>query len=145
MQFEIPIDKDSKFAMDFFSLIDQHVSELATDYQKLPSQIIFSGGLGKELHSFIKDKGWSFSGFELVETPGPNQLIFKYNKEIDQAEMTGGITLGDSSFDGKMIEGVLGQSTVNKIMSGYVNSGFKIERKVRPEKIISLTRKNKTS
>jgi hypothetical protein len=145
MQFEIPIDKDSKFAMDFFSLIDQHVSELATDYQKLPSQIIFSGGLGKELHSFIKDKGWSFSGFELVETSGPNQLIFKYNKEIDQVEMTGGIPLGDSSFDGKMIEGVLGQSTVNKIMSGYANSGFKIERKVRPEKIISLTRKNKTS
>ena len=120
MQFEIPIDKDSKFAIDFFSLIDQHVSELATDYQKLPSQIIFSGGLGKELHSFIKDKGWSFSGFELIELAGPNQLVFK-------------------------IEGVLGQNTVNRIMSGYVTGGFKIERKVRPEKIISLTRKNKTS
>ena len=145
MQFEIPIDKDSKFAIDFFGLIDQHVSELATDYQKLPSQIIFSGGLGKELHSFIKDKGWSFSGFELIELAGPNQLVFKYSKDLDQIEMTGGIPLGDLSFDGRMIEGVLGQNTVNRIMSGYVTGGFKIERKVRPEKIISLTRKNKTS
>jgi hypothetical protein len=141
MRFEIPLDKDSQFAMDFFSLIDRHVSELATDHQKLPSQIIFSGGLGKELHSFIKDKGWSFSGFELIETHGPNQLVFKYSKELDQVEMNGGIQMNDPGFDGKMVEGVLGQETVSKIMSGYLTGGFKIERKVRPEKRINLIRK----
>lgn len=141
MRFDVPLDKDSNFAISFFSLIDQHVSELASEHQKLPSQIVFSGGLGKELHSFIKDKGWSFSGFELIEINGPNQIIFKYSKELDQVEMTNGIPMHDSSFDGKMVEGVLGQETVNKIMSGYLSGGFKIERTVRPEKIINLIRK----
>lgn len=141
MQFEIPVDKDAKFATDFFSLIDRHVSELATEHQKLPSQIIFSGGLGKELHSFIKNKGWSFSNFELIETTGPNQLVFKYSQELDQVEMTGGIPMNDPSFDGKMVEGILGSETTSKILSGYLTGGFRIERKVRPEKRINLIRK----
>jgi hypothetical protein len=127
--------------MDFFSLIDSYVSELAGEYQKLPSQIVFSGGLGKELHSFIKDNGWSFSGFELIETQGPNQIVFKYAKELDQIENTNGISMHDSSFDGKMVEGVLGQETVSKILTGYLGGGFRIERKVRPEKRINLIRK----
>lgn len=141
MKFEVPIDKDSKFAMEFFSLIDTHISDLSIEHQKIPSQIIFSGRLGKELRSFINDKGWSFSGFELIETNGPDQIVFKYSKELDQVDTTGGIPMHDPSFDGKMVEGILGSETTSKILSGYLTGGFRIERKVRPEKRINLTRK----
>lgn len=141
MRFEVPVDKDSKFAVELFSLIELQVSELTGEHQKLPSQIVFSGRLGKELHSFIKEKGWSFSGFELIEMNGAEQMIFKYSQELDQVEMRGDFPMHDSSFDGKMVEGVLGRETTNKIMSGYLSGGFKIERKVRPEKRINLIRK----
>jgi hypothetical protein len=140
MRFEVPTLKDSKFSIDFFSLIDSHVSELASEHQKLPSQIVFSGRLGKELHSFIKDKGWSFAGFELIETQGPDQIVFKYATELDQVENTNGIPMHDSSFDGRVVDGIHGQETVQKILSGYLGGGFKIERKIRPEKRINLIR-----
>ena len=141
MKFEVPIDKDAKFTMDFFNLIDSHISELAIEHQTVPSQIVFSGRLGKELHSFIKEKGWSFSNFELIETNGPDQIVFKYAKDLDQVEMTNGTPLHDSSFDGKKIEGILGGETTQKILAGYLSGGFKIERKIRPEKRINLIRK----
>ena len=141
MRFEVPLEKDTKFSMDLFSLIDLQVSELAADHQKLPSQMVFSGRLGKELYSFIKEKDWSFSGFELIEREGPNQIVFKYSKELDQVETNGGIPMHDPSFNGRMVEGALGQETANKIMAGYLSGGFNIERKVRPEKIVNLTRK----
>jgi len=142
MRFEVPVKKDSGFATSLFSLIDSQFSELATEHKKIPSQIIFSGRLGKELHEFIKGLSWNFSHFELIEKEGPSQLVFKYHEPLDQVKELERIDFQDQGLDGRTVEGIIGKKETASMLALYASGGLRIEKKINPEKIINLIRKN---
>jgi hypothetical protein len=141
MKFQVPIEKDLAFTQDLFSLISENISELAGEYEKLPSKIIFMGNIGKELLAFIQEKEWNFKGFELESASSIlDALIFKYSAPFTQTEDRGAIFDG-GTLHGKEINGIPGPETAQKIISAYSSPSFMIERTVRPEKQILLFRK----
>ena len=141
MKFKVPLDKDSLFAQELFSLISEYVSDLAVEYEKLPNKIIFTGSIGKEVLNYIIEKEWNFKGFNLESAGGLlDALIFKYDAPFTQTEDRGAIFDGGSMHN-KTINGIPGPETAQKIISAYSSPSFMIERTVRPEKRILLVRK----
>ena len=140
MNFDIPLIKDDSFSLELFSLLSNNLSELKMSTGKWPDLVIFGGPLGKELISFIGEKGWDLSKFGIVHQGIVNKLIFEYSKPLDQIEDRGG-TIFDSTLNGKMINGLPGRETLHKIISTYTIPAFTIERKVRPKIEIQLFRK----
>jgi hypothetical protein len=141
MRFQVPINKDTGFAQDLFSLISEQVSDLASEHEKLPSKIIFMGQIGKEVHSFIKEKEWNFKGFELEEMGGSlSAIVFKYSSPLTQIEDSYGVQFEEGSLHNKEIKGIPGPDTIGKIMGAYSAPLFRKERTIRPEKRILLTR-----
>lgn len=141
MQFKVPIEKDLIFAQDLFSLISGHVSDLAIEYEKLPTTIIFTGTIGKEVLSFIEEKEWDFKGFNLESADSVlDALIFKYDASLTQTEGKFGTIFDGGSLHNKTINGIPGPETAQKIISTYSSPSFMIERTVRPEKRILLIR-----
>lgn len=142
MKFQVPIDKDTRFAQDLFSLISEQVSDLAIEHEKLPNKIIFMGPLGREVLSFIKEKEWNFKGFELDEMGGVlSAVVFKYATPLTQTNDQHGVQFEGGTLHNQEIKGIPGPETMGKIMDSYSAPLFKIERTVRPEKRILLTRR----
>ena len=141
MKFKVPIEKDTLFAQELFALISEHVSDLADEHEKLPNRIIFSGALGKELHDFILEKEWNFKGFGLDRVNGiVDSVTFKYDKPFTQTENRFGTTFEGGTLHDKTINGIPGPDAAQKIISSYSQPSFSIERTVRPEKRILLSR-----
>jgi hypothetical protein len=139
MKFQVPIEKDLTFAQDLIAMISENISDLTSEYEKLPNKIIFTGSLGKELLSFIQEKKWNFKGFDLESTDTIlDALIFKYNTPLTQIDGRTGVM---GSLHGKEINGIPGPETAQKIISTYASPSFMLERTVRPEKRILLIRK----
>jgi hypothetical protein len=137
MHFIVPVEKDLEFSQKLFQMISSNISELADENLKLPKQILFSGPLGKELLVYIKEKDWRFDGFELKEVKGINQIIFKYDSPLTQVEDNRPFS---SNLNGQQINGFADSGVLQKMLSSYASSSFKIERTVRPEKRIPLKR-----
>jgi hypothetical protein len=141
MIFNVPLEKDSVFAQNLFSIISENVSDLVMEHDKLPNQILFTGPLGKEVLNFIQAKEWNFKGFSLESADGVHSaLIFKYSSVLTQTEDRGGVIFDGGSLHNKQINGIPGPETTQKILSAYSSPGFIIERTVRPEKRITLVR-----
>ena len=141
MIFYVPLDKDIEFAKELFSIISEHVSDLANEHETLPNQIIFSGSLGQEIKSYILEKEWNFKGFGFESVGGLlDALTFKYTEPITQIEDRGSVIFDGGTLHGKEISGIPGPETMHKIISTSAQPSFRIERKVRPEKRIILRR-----
>jgi hypothetical protein len=141
MKFKVPIDKNVTFAQELFALISEHVSDLAIEHEKLPNKIIFTGPIGKDVFDFIKEKEWNFKGFDLESAGGLlDALIFKYDAPLTQTEGKFGPIFDGGSLQDKTINGIPGPETTQKIISTYASPSYMIERTVRPEKRILLTR-----
>ena len=142
MKFKVPIEKDLAFAQDLFSIISEHVSDLAIDNEKIPNKIIFSGQLGNELYLYIKEKEWNFKGFGLEKTGGlVDSIVFKYDAPLIQRDERFGTTFEGGSLKDKTINGIPGPETTDLLLSVYSSLGYSIERTIRPEKKILLVRK----
>jgi hypothetical protein len=141
MKFQVPTEKDLDFTRDLFSLISENISDLAGEYEKLPSKIIFMGNLGQEVLDFIQEKEWNFKGFELESASSTlDALIFKYNTPLTQVDGRMGALFDEGTLHGKEINGIPGPETTQKIIATYVSPSFVLERTVRPEKRILLVR-----
>lgn len=141
MKFSVPIIKDSGFAGLLFSTISDTMAELKIENGKWPDRIAFGGSLGKELFSFIAEKGWDLAKFGPIQEGVVNKITFYYSKPLDQIEDRGG-TIFDESLNGKKVNGVPGQETLQKIISAYAGPAFTIQRQVRPKKEIFLIRQS---
>lgn len=140
MQFKVPKIKPASFSTELFNVLSDSIFELKNECGKLPDRITFSGPIGKELHSFILEKGWDLAQFGLQQADSlVDKIIFDYSKPVDQIEESGA-TIFDESFNGRTINGMPGPKTVNKILSTYAAPAFKIERQVRPKLEIKLIR-----
>lgn len=137
----VPIEKNAAFSQKLFKAISDNLVELADENLKWPHQMVFSGPIGKEVHRFIEDKGWDFSGFSLHQTGGVlNSITFKYSAPLTQSTDPLKATLEGGSLGNRTIEGIPGENTMSKIISHVSSSSFKIEKTVRPEKRILLKR-----
>lgn len=140
MKFKVPIIKESSFAIDFFEFLSQNLSELKIESGKWPDSILFTGNLGKELISFIEEKGWDLAQFNPTHMQNIlNKIVFSYSKPIDQIEERGK-TIFDESFNNREIKGIPGKETQAKILGTYSNFSFTIERKIQPKIEIKLIR-----
>ena len=141
MKFTVPSKKDSTFANDLFALILENVSDLEYENEKSPNTIVFMGPIGKEVLNFIKEKEWNFKGFKLESVGGVlDALIFKYNSPLTQKDGKSGVIFDGGSLHGKEISGIPGPETMHKMFSSYSSPSYEIERTVRPEKRIILSR-----
>ena len=142
MKFQVPSEKDIKFAQDLFSLISENISDLEIENEKVPNKIIFTGNIGKEVFDFIQEKNWNFKGFELESVSSVlNALVFKYSAPVT---LTGGqmsTQFEGGTLHGREINGIPGPETTRKIISSYAMPSYTIERTVRPEKRILLIRR----
>lgn len=145
-QFRVPLEKDSFFYQEFFMLMSNSMQELLIDYQEWPDEIQFIGKLGRELKDIIVDKGWDFSKFNIkcFNSSPLNKIVFKYSKPLTVSDFKtedGSIPhINADSLNQKMINGIPGPETMNKIISNSIGRGFNIEKTVRPELEILLIR-----
>jgi hypothetical protein len=140
MKFKIPIEKEAEFAVEFFEFLSQNLSELKIESGKWPDSILFTGNLGKELISFIEEKGWDLAQFNPTYAQNVlNKVVFSYSKPIDQIEERGK-TIFDESLNNREIKGIPGRETQAKILGAYSNLAFTIERKIQPKIEIKLIR-----
>lgn len=143
MKFKVPIEKDSKFSTDFFGLLSECVDILGRETGKWPNRITFTGSLGGEILNTIKESNWNLDRFELIHQNSPSSLmIIDYVKSLNQVDDVG--LDGKSTFQhqtdnisGKTINGIPTEDTVNNFIS---HASFKIERSIRPELRVKLTR-----
>jgi hypothetical protein len=137
----VPVEKDIIFSQNVFSIISENISDLAIEHEKLPNKIIFTGTLGHEVFSFIKEKEWNFKNFNLEKVDGlVDSIIFKYATPLTQTEGKYSTIFDGGSLHGKEINGIPGPETIGKIMTSYSSPAYTIERTVRPEKKILLKR-----
>lgn len=141
MKFKVPIEKDTRFAQELFSLISEHVSDLTEEHEKFPNKMVFAGPIGNEVLLYIREKDWNFKGFSLESVGGSlNALTFMYDSPLKQTEGRFGAIFDEGSLHNKTINGIPGPETTQKIISTYSSPGFMIERTIRPEKKILLIR-----
>lgn len=141
MRFEVPISKDAAFINLLFTTLSDRLVELKEETGKWPDRIHFGGSIGKELLSFIEEKGWDLQKFGPFHEGQINKLIFYYSKPLDQIEDRGG-TIFDEALHGKKVNGIPGPKTIQKIISTYAAPAFTIQRQIRPKREIFLTRKS---
>lgn len=140
MKFKVPTEKEAAFAVEFFEFLSQNLSELKIESGKWPDSILFTGNLGKELISFIEEKGWDLAQFNPTYKQNVlNKVVFSYSKPIDQIEERGR-TIFDESLNNREIKGIPGRETQAKILGAYSNLAFTIERKIQPKIEIKLIR-----
>jgi hypothetical protein len=140
MKFKVPTEKEAVFAVEFFEFLSQNLSELKIESGKWPDSILFTGNLGKELISFIEEKGWDLAQFNPTYRQNVlNKVVFSYSKPIDQIEERGN-TIFDESLNNREIKGIPGRETQAKILGAYSNLAFTIERKIQPKIEIKLIR-----
>lgn len=108
---------------------------------KWPDQIIFSGPLGKELFNFLDISGWDLKQFNPQHEGIANKITFKYSKALTLIEDNNAPIL-DSSLGKNMMNGIVGQDTMNKIRAAYTGSpnAFKKEKTARPQRTVYLAR-----
>jgi hypothetical protein len=141
MKFNIPLNKSIQFSQSLFNLISENIDDLGYENEKLPNQIIFTGPLGKEVHSFILENNWNFKNFKLEYLDSPlSSIIFKYTSPLIRKEKNYGTSFEGGSLHGKEINGIPGEGTISKIIGAYSNMNFEKEITSRPEKRIILTR-----
>lgn len=122
-------------------ILDDHIKELALEYQKIPDHIIFTGRLGSELLRYINEKGWNLSKFNLEERPSPlNSIVFKYLKAFEVIDQEGPIK--SDSLDGKIINGIPGVETVARILNYSTTPSFQKHRRVDPSIVLNLVRES---
>lgn len=142
MRLLVPKEKDSAFATKLFEVILTNVEELTQENLQHPKKIVFMGNLGKEVLTFIREKGWNFEGFHLERTEGLiNSIVFKYDAPLTVSNDPNQVIFEDETLHGKIINGIPGEGTVHKLISSYASPSFKMEKTVRPERRVSLTRK----
>lgn len=140
MQFSVPIKKENSFSTSLFNLLSDCIFELKSESGKFPDRIVFNGPLGKEVHSFILEKGWDLKQFGLQSSDSiVNKIIFEYSKPVDQIEDKGA-TIFDEGFNNRKINGIPGPETIQKIIGAYSAPAFKIERQIRPKLEVRLIR-----
>ena len=140
-KFKVPIEKDTLFARGFFELISEHVSNLATENEKVPNKIIFTGPIGNELLVYIREKGWNFKGFDLDGMGGVlNSIVFKYCAPLTIEDARHSTLFDRGTLNDKQINGIPGPETIQKIISSYSAPAYTIERTIRPEIRILLHR-----
>lgn len=140
MHFKVPTIKDAAFANELFNLLSDCLFELKGECGKLPDKVTLSGPLGKEVHSFVIEKSWDLKQFGVNYANSlVNKITFEYSKPVDQIEDKGS-TIFDEKFNGKIVNGIVGPETVQKILGVYSTPAFKIERQVRPKMEIKLIR-----
>jgi hypothetical protein len=142
MRLLVPKEKDARFASELFETISKNIEDLAQENLKLPRKMIFSGSLGREALMFIKDNGWNFEGFSLERSNEmTNSIVFKYDAPLTQTNDPNSVIFEEGSLHGKIINGIPGESAVRTIVSSYASPNFKVEKTVRPERRVSLTRR----
>lgn len=140
MQFKVPKEKDSQFALNLFSVIEENLIELKMEAGTWPDRVVLSGPLGREVKEFITAKGWALDQFNLQEAASPvNKIVFEFSKPVDQIEERG-TTIFDERLGEKKISGIPGRETAAKILSTYAQPAFKIEKQIRPKREIILIR-----
>lgn len=142
----MPIHKESRFSIEFFNLISECVNQLGSQTGKWPDLIIFTGALGDELMDLIESSGWNMERFQMTRQNSIlDRMKVGYSKELDQISTIGidGKPASDFSTDSladRTISGLPGPDTINRINAHVLSSTFKIEKKIRPEIEIKLTR-----
>ncbi len=139
----VPLKKDSEFAVKLFEEISNALTDLKFEHGKWPDRLAFTGNIGVELHSYVIGMGWDLSKFGLSkDLKGPNKITIQYTKPLDQIQepLT---TQFDEAFHNRKINSIPGEATVQKILGVYRQPSFKIERSVRPSLEIRLIRQNK--
>ena len=139
MTFNVPVLKDNNFAASFFYFFAGQIDQIASENQKWPDKVTFTGILGRELLDIINDKGWDFKKFNLKhEQSIVDKIIIEYSKPLDEIEDSG-YAKGDS-LHGRTMEGIPGSETMSKMNDHSLNMTFKIERKIRPKLEVKLKR-----
>jgi hypothetical protein len=136
----VPLEKGVDFSKELLDTMSNAISDLYLEYGTLPDLINFQGLLGREVLSFIKERGWDFNKFNPSYLDGPNQIVFKYTTPLRQVEEKGPISPSDG-LNGRIINGIPDSMTMSKITGVYAGGGFSIERNVRPELCVKLKRK----
>lgn len=142
MRLSVPKEKDSTFASELFNTILTNIDDLTQENLKHPKKIVFMGHLGKEAFAFIQANGWNFDGFSLEKVDGlVNAIVFKYDAPLTVSNDPGQVTFEEGTLHGKIINGIPGDGTVHKLISSYSSPSFKVEKTVRPERRVQLTRR----
>lgn len=141
MRLEIPIKKDDNFGVDFFQVLSEGLTDLKIENGKWPDQIQFYGNLGKEAFEYLSEKEWDLAAFNPKSAGGiVNKIVLSYSKPLTQIEDRGG-TIFDEALNTKTVNGIPDSKTMGKIQSAYSSLAYTIERTVRPNYEIQLTRK----
>ena len=142
MRLSVPKEKDSRFAAELFETLSANIEDLASENLKLPKKILFSGPLGREALSFIRSKEWNFDGFSLENLGGiSNSIVFKYDAPLTQTNDPNQVIFEEGSLHGKVIKGIPGEGTIQKMIASYAAPSFKVEKTVRPERRVTLHRR----
>lgn len=142
MKIFVPFKKDAAFASEVLTVMSDQMAELKEETGKWPDKMWFIGAIGNELLQFIIDSKWDISAFGPQGHPVslPNKIRFEYTKHIDQIEDVGQ-TIFDEALNGRMINGILGEATKEKIASAYSGLAYTIERKINPFREVRLIRR----
>jgi hypothetical protein len=137
---KVPLIKGDDYPMQLFNDLSKKIEFLARENKKWPDVLTFTGHLGKEVIDFIEKKGWDFSKFTIhYEKASYDKLIISYSKKLTQIE-DNSEPIRDS-LDGKMIEGIPGPKTTQKIIDYSIGGiGYKLEREIDPKLEIKLVR-----
>lgn len=142
MKLYVPTIKNQEFSNTFFSSLSDGIITLKEETGKWPDILQLSGALGKELHSFIIEKGWDLNKFGLtLHSSIVNKIYIAYSKPLNQIESDIGKTIFDESLHERKINGIVSDNTMDKIISAYSSFSFTIERTIRPSYEIRLFRK----
>lgn len=141
MRLEVPLHKESDFALNCFEVLGEALSLLKQENGKWPDLIYFQGTLGREVLEFINNLGWEIGQFNPTLTLGPvNKIRIEFSKSVSQIEEIGK-NFFDESFNGKTINSLIDGKTADKIAASYSNLSYTISREVKPYLEIKLVRK----
>jgi hypothetical protein len=143
MQFRVPLHKDDTFPTRFFDALARGIDSLGRETGKWPDKIRFTGTLGREINEMIETSGWNLDRFDIShENSVSNLMIISYTKDLSQMEdvdLSGNPTIQHQGgkISGKIVNGIPTEDAVNSFIS---HASFKIERSIKPELRVKLTR-----
>ena len=138
---KVPYDKKSEFMTRFFYTLSEAIDFLGYNYGKSPDVITFQGKIGREILESINTTGWNLDKFNpsiVGETSIYSDIVISYNKKI-KLESNSGVPRHDI-LNGKIINGIPGPDTINKLISYSSNYSSVTERYIDPKYIIVLKR-----
>jgi len=139
MQFQVPINKDKTFEINFFNLLAESLQTLAIENNKWPDKLTFIGPLGKELYDIHIKNDWDLSKFNPIHLQSAASKIRIEYKEPITIKQERGALKGDTLHD-KIINGIPGPETVSKIINYAATPQYTIEKQERPYLEIHLKR-----